>query len=139
VDRPNHTPIFACLCILPPLGRLYTKAHSDISVISRPSSAVLGRQCYDLAIEHGLQIRRLSYTATVCSEVQKLCFRCLNLTKPLKTKIPTYKNGKIVRSSDACMLCQLCTIITRIWAVAQRDGRPAEYRWRPLFNAAKFG
>jgi len=22
---------------------------------------------------------------------------------------------------------------------AQRDGRRAEYRWRPLFNAAKFG
>ena len=26
-----------------------------------------------------------------------------------------------------------------IWANAQRDGRHAEYRWRPLFNAAKFG
>jgi len=27
-----------------------------------------------------------------------------------------------------------------IWANAQRDGRPAEYRWRTLFkNAAKFG
>jgi len=25
-----------------------------------------------------------------------------------------------------------------IWANAQRDGRPAEYRWRHLFNAAKF-
>jgi len=25
-----------------------------------------------------------------------------------------------------------------IWANAQRDRRPAEYRWRPLFNAAKF-
>ena len=23
-----------------------------------------------------------------------------------------------------------------IWANAQRDGRPAEYRWRPLLNAA---
>ena len=23
---------------------------------------------------------------------------------------------------------------TRMWANAQRDGRPAEYRWRPLFN-----
>jgi len=23
-----------------------------------------------------------------------------------------------------------------MWATAQRDGRPAEYRWRPLFNAA---
>jgi len=31
------------------------------------------------------------------------------------------------------------TITTRMWANAQRDGRPAEYRWRPLFNAAKFG
>ena len=26
-----------------------------------------------------------------------------------------------------------------MWANAQRDSRPAEYRWRPLFNAAKFG
>jgi len=26
-----------------------------------------------------------------------------------------------------------------MWANTQRDGRPAEYRWRPLFNAAKFG
>ena len=26
-----------------------------------------------------------------------------------------------------------------MWANAQRDGRPAEYRWHPLFNGAKFG
>jgi len=26
-----------------------------------------------------------------------------------------------------------------MWANAQRDGRPAEYMWRTLFNAAKFG
>ena len=25
---------------------------------------------------------------------------------------------------------------TRMWANAQRDGRPAYYRWRPLLNAA---
>ena len=30
-------------------------------------------------------------------------------------------------------------IITRMWANAQRDGRPDEHRWHPLFNAAKFG
>jgi len=29
--------------------------------------------------------------------------------------------------------------ILEMWANAQRGGRPAEYRWRPLFNAAKFG
>jgi len=26
-----------------------------------------------------------------------------------------------------------------MWANAQRDGRPAEHKWRPLFNATKFG
>jgi len=26
-----------------------------------------------------------------------------------------------------------------MWANAQRDSHPAEYRWRPLYNAAKFG
>ena len=30
-------------------------------------------------------------------------------------------------------------LLTRMWANAQPDGRPAEHRWRPLFNAAKFG
>jgi len=30
-------------------------------------------------------------------------------------------------------------IITRMWANAQRDGRPAECRWRLLFNSAKLG
>ena len=29
--------------------------------------------------------------------------------------------------------------ITRMWADAQRDGHHAEYRWRHLFNTAKFG
>jgi len=28
---------------------------------------------------------------------------------------------------------------TRMLANAQPDGRPAEHRWRPVFNAAKFG
>jgi len=28
---------------------------------------------------------------------------------------------------------------TRMWANSQPDGRPAKHRWRPLFNAAKFG
>ena len=30
-------------------------------------------------------------------------------------------------------------LTTRMRANAQSDGRPAEHRWRPLFNAAKFG
>ena len=34
---------------------------------------------------------------------------------------------------------QVEIIMTRMWANAQRDGQPAAYRWRLLFNAAKFG
>ena len=37
----------------------------------------------------------------------------------------------------------ICTAVNRfkleMWANAQCDGRPVEYRWHPLFNAAKFG
>jgi len=31
---------------------------------------------------------------------------------------------------------QLIFVELEMWANAQRDGRPAEYRWRPLLNAA---
>ena len=42
-------------------------------------------------------------------------------------------------STETCWEWPAKTPRTRMWATAQRDGRPAEYRWRPLFNAAKFG
>jgi len=41
------------------------------------------------------------------------------------------------QSPHACTERYLHT--TRMWANGQRDGRPAEYRWHPLFNAAEFG
>jgi len=31
---------------------------------------------------------------------------------------------------------KLNLIQLEMWVKAKRDGRPAEYRWRPLFNAA---
>jgi len=47
---------------------------------------------------------------------------------------------------NTCQTCSPCGSMTcvrgsatRMWANAQRDGRPVEYRWRPMFNAAKFG
>ena len=37
------------------------------------------------------------------------------------------------------LLQSVYSIKLEMWANAQRDGRPAEHSWRPLFNAAKFG
>jgi len=46
-------------------------------------------------------------------------------------------NSLSVLNSDLRLLCQTrASCKTRLWANAQPDGRPAEYRWRPLFNAA---
>jgi len=35
--------------------------------------------------------------------------------------------------------CDINTNKTRMWANAQRDGRPAKHRCRSLFSDAKFG
>ena len=36
-------------------------------------------------------------------------------------------------------MSETTTTLTRMWANAQRDGRPAKYRWCPVLNAAEFG
>ena len=43
-------------------------------------------------------------------------------------------HGHVLRKEDR--LCEEMYGILEMWANAQRDSRPAEYRWRPLFNAA---
>jgi len=44
-----------------------------------------------------------------------------------------------IKSNEFVTETQSIRKTTRMWANAQRDGRCTEYRWRPLFNAAKFG
>jgi len=48
-----------------------------------------------------------------------------------------YSAGRPPRWALAHIL--VVDVILEMCANAQGDGRPAEYRWRPLFNAAKFG
>jgi len=47
--------------------------------------------------------------------------------------VSLYTAGALQRIRDI-KLCE-----TRMWADAQRDGRPVKYRLCPLLNAAKFG
>jgi len=62
----------------------------------------------------------------------------LRFNIPLDTK-----TGQLVdillRHSVRMILKNLNITQLEMWANAQPDGRPAKYRWRPLFNAAKFG
>jgi len=54
--------------------------------------------------------------------------------------LPSYfENSAVVACVSAGLISQVVPFATRMWANAQPDGRPAKHRWRPLFNAAKFG
>ena len=55
-----------------------------------------------------------------------------------KTKIIKHNKNKHASLTKKLQITQNQHKL-EMWANAQRDGRPAEYRWCPLFNAAKFG
>ena len=88
------------------------------------------------------------HSAGVIALVILLCFFCLLLERNIQRNSARrtsqfqghFQGYPIVffLATDSIALLR-STEITRMWANAQRDGRPAEYRWRPLFNAAKFG
>jgi len=56
---------------------------------------------------------------------------------------PQYHAISTLHDGLAVYACRVSTVRlhdqTRMWASAERDGRLVEYRWRPLFNATKFG
>ena len=66
---------------------------------------------------------------------------CLHCTQGLAGRADVYHWGLDWERSATFNKSSVVSLHTktRMWANAQRDGRPAEYRWRPLFNAAKFG
>jgi len=71
-------------------------------------------------------------------EVRGWCLLCISMQLPVPRRVTA--NYEL----QACKLSRpehhtTQTRVTRMWADAQRDGRPAEYRWRSLFNAANFG
>ena len=63
-------------------------------------------------------------------ELKQQCIQATDIWKQLGRP----RSGDVNTNRVRCKLRY-----TRMWANAQPDGRPAEHRWRPLFNAAKFG
>jgi len=82
-----------------------------------------------LIFETQLVFEEIRYPSSQFSEFEKI------VSKQTLLKI------KQEHTKTQCCIIGLDHIIykTRMWANDQGDGRPAEYRWRPLFNAAKFG
>ena len=71
---------------------------------------------------------------TKTTVLQPLCrLICVSRQLPLTTR------GFCWSKVSLPVCCYSQQLQLEMWANAKRDGRPAEHRWRPLFNAAKFG
>ena len=68
-----------------------------------------------------------------------LALHCRILSLVHVTVAVTVKKAHIKSWTRGWIVDAIIDWYARMWANAQRDGRPAEYRWRPVFNAAKFG
>jgi len=57
------------------------------------------------------------------------------------SKERTQEDSGLQRRMSVTYTCHVTSVSpqTRMWANAQRDGRPAEHRWHPVFQTAKFG
>ena len=71
----------------------------------------------------------ISSLAEVITEKNRVETTVSHRIKPVFTRLSLFESHKR----------RIGYVTTRMWANAQRHGRPAEHRWRPLFNAAKFG
>jgi len=56
-----------------------------------------------------------------------------------KLPLPCYTVKRCKKVDKQCGISTAWGMQLEMWANAQHDGRPSEYRWRPLFNATKFG
>jgi len=62
----------------------------------------------------------------------------LSATTP-SSLLATTHSSDLALAADYMNLISASIVLLEMWANAQHDGRHAEYRWRSLFNAAKFG
>jgi len=92
-------------------------------------------------VTHRLQVeRRTGKFDGVKTDVLPLSYAALYSDGIEYTKAHDTRNlANANRSNTISLIFRHNSSLTRMWVNAQRDGRPAEYRWRPLFNAAKLG
>ena len=75
-----------------------------------------------------MQVNRTSHKTDNHASSSSLIFQQAGCS----SRCPT-SGVKAVNASQSHQMTKQLKL--EMWANAQRDGRPAEYRWRPLFNA----
>ena len=105
------------------------------------SSAVVEKACHAIT-EANASVYVLLFTDFSClrtyRRLNNICFHAESV-RNIAYITYAYMRMHAALTSVPIMLFTEDHLTNRMWANAQRDGRPDEHRWRPLFNAAKFG
>jgi len=88
---------------------------------------------------HGGGRGRIIHGATYCEDAGNTMAARHGIHSAQRTPVWPVNNCPMARRAVYRQTEQTDLVQTRMWANAQPDGRPAEHRWRPLFNAPKFG
>jgi len=136
--------IVTCLCgsVDEVLQNRLEMAH-ELKLLTGSAHFMTGTELEDLRV-HIKVTRCLRSFIQKCSMLHEISFLCGGWTKDeasggdfLVLGISTFSFSALtllVEWEEGHLSYKL-----EMWANAQRDGRPAEYRWCPVFNATKFG
>ena len=150
LGKLRHLGLFGGLCtyrpLLPTKGQIWCGEHTlSVTYAYMPNLVSVGLFCRPLASKNpkfavfglpafcgvatGSNLRKLSTGAQSQSSIPN-DIKIISVLQRLHGEIGSTNSD--VQQRDR----QTNRQTTRMWANAQRDGCPAEYRWRPLFNAA---
>ena len=131
--------------------QLLLQNHYTLALVIRQHCYLIIRQ-----LQHLHDKRRLATTQGNCWTCDRKCSSLSYTTAVMvynvthsREKFSDYELFKYLHLQVTCKRFYTVILLwprtlknnlkTRMWANAQRDGRPAEYRWCLLLNAAKFG
>jgi len=85
------------------------------------------------------RLRTRGWWKTISRVLRWLITKWFRSAHCLQWSYSTLRETSVFYGTSKFVSSAYLNIKLEMWANAQRDGRPAEYRWRPLLNAAKFG
>jgi len=147
VDTTIHCPVIAFLMHADNLRDLVTLTFDLLTMVSSHTWRVTwSTSPHSLNILHLSVLELWVLTSPISYHWQCICSHCAWVISRDQWPVLTGKFFPHIWDPWPRFLYSPCNLHgytikinwTRMWANAQPDGRPAEHRWRPLFNAAMF-
>ena len=121
------------MLFLPVTQPTVSKRWRNPKALMQTTSLILSSSFKGFLMEQVCQLSDINGIITT-TVLQPLCrLICVSRQLPLTTR------GFCWSKVSLPVCCYSQQLQLEMWANAKRDGRPAEHRWRPLFNAAMFG